>query len=391
MSSRSSTHIVIEASGIADPATAAAWGTVPGFVPGGVIVLAAADSVVRRARDRYVGSEVLRQLAGADLVLVTKSDLVDAAQLSEVIRWVGSVTDAPIQVTPHDGVAAEVVLGLTPDEVAPSVEDAANGHGDRYVTWAARIGTTTDDRLLDFLHRLPEGVLRVKGEVTVTETSGAAAGRRVQVVGRTVSVTSTAGSRLRWSRSDRKRTAARCGVAPGARRRVPWRAMMIVDRVSPALGADVSGVDLSQIDEAGVEALYRALIEHQVLFLRDQHLSPVDHAAFGRRFGELGARHHSYVTHPDSEDVVVLDWQPGDRPDAAEWHSDMTFTAEPPFASILQAVIVPPVGGDTLWASMYSVYDRLDPGFRRDLESLSASHDPGAFRNGPYAEGGTRG
>ena len=184
-------HIVIEASGIADPATAAAWGTVPGFVPGGVIVLAAADSVVRRARDRYVGSEVLRQLAGADLVLVTKSDLVDAARLSGVIRWLGSVTDAPIQLTPHDGVVAEVVLGLTPDRVAPSVEDDANGHGDRYVTWAARIGTTTDDRLLDFLHRLPEGVLRVKGEVMVTETSGAVAGRRVQVVGRTVSVTST--------------------------------------------------------------------------------------------------------------------------------------------------------------------------------------------------------
>lgn len=163
---------------------------------------------------------------------------------------------------------------------------------------------------------------------------------------------------------------------------------MMVDRVSPALGAEVSGIELVHLDGDGVDALYSALIEHQVLFFRDQHLAPVDHAAFGRRFGELGARHHSYVTHPESDDVVVLDWKPGQRPDAAEWHSDMTFTAEPPFASILQAVIVPPVGGDTLWASMYSVHDRLDPGLRRDLESLSASHDPGAFRNGPYAEGG---
>ena len=121
---------------------------------------------------------------------------------------------------------------------------------------------------------------------------------------------------------------------------------MIVDRVSPALGADVSGVNLSRIDDAEVDELYAALIEHQVLFLRDQHLAPVDHAAFGRRFGELGARHHSYVTHPDSADVVVLEWQPGQRPDAAEWHSEMTFTAEPPFASILQAVVVPTVGVD---------------------------------------------
>lgn len=165
--------------------------------------------------------------------------------------------------------------------------------------------------------------------------------------------------------------------------------MMQVMRATPALGAFVDGVRLAQTDEAGVDALYRALIEHQVLFLPRQFLDPADHAAFGRRFGELGERHHSYVTHPDADDVVVLDWQPGDRPDAAEWHSDMTFTAEPPFASILQAMVLPPVGGDTLWASMYSVHDALDPGFRRDLEGLSATHDPGAFRNGPYASGGT--
>ena len=165
--------------------------------------------------------------------------------------------------------------------------------------------------------------------------------------------------------------------------------MMQTMRVTPALGAFVDGVHLADVDDAGVDALYAALIEHQVLFLPRQFLEPVDHAAFGRRFGELGARHHSYVTHATSDDVVVLDWQPGDRPDAAEWHSDMTFTQEPPFASILQAMVLPPVGGDTLWASMYSVHDSLDPGLRRDLESLSATHDPGAFRNGPYASGGT--
>ncbi|MGB3736087.1 MAG: TauD/TfdA family dioxygenase [Ilumatobacter sp.] len=165
--------------------------------------------------------------------------------------------------------------------------------------------------------------------------------------------------------------------------------MMEMMRATRALGAFVRGVGLGDVDDAGVDALYQALIEHQVLFLPGQYLEPADQAAFGRRFGELGQRHHSYVTHPDSEDVVVLDWQPGDRPDAAEWHSDMTFTQEPPFASILQAMLLPPVGGDTLWASMYSVHDSLDSGFRRDLETLSATHDPGAFRNGPFASGGT--
>jgi len=165
--------------------------------------------------------------------------------------------------------------------------------------------------------------------------------------------------------------------------------MMKVTRVTAALGAVVTGVRMNDVDDDGVDALYEALIENQVIFLPGQHLDPIDHAAFGHRFGQLGERHHSYVTHPETEDVVVLDWQPGDRPDAAEWHSDMTFTMKPPFASILQAVLLPPVGGDTLWASMYSVHDSLDPGFRRDLETLSASHDPGAFRNGPFAAGGT--
>ncbi len=167
--------------------------------------------------------------------------------------------------------------------------------------------------------------------------------------------------------------------------------MWSIERLTPALGATVIDVDLRRADQALGDAMYEALLEHQVLFFENQHLAPHEHAAFGRLMGELGARHHSYVTHPDDDDVVVLDWEPGARPDAAEWHSDMTFTTEPPFASILQAQVVPPVGGDTLWASMYSVHDRLDPGLRRDLEGLSAVHDPGAFRNGPYAERGNDG
>lgn len=167
--------------------------------------------------------------------------------------------------------------------------------------------------------------------------------------------------------------------------------MIDARRVTPALGAHVDDVPLRDLDPAGADDVYAALIEHQVLFFAGQHLTPDEQAAFGRSMGDLGARHHSYHVHPDDPDVVVLDWLPGSRPDAAEWHSDMTFTAEPPFASILQAIVVPPCGGDTLWANMYAVHDRLDPGLRRDLETMHAVHDPGAFRNGPYAERGNAG
>lgn len=172
-----------------------------------------------------------------------------------------------------------------------------------------------------------------------------------------------------------------------------------VERVTPPLGAFLHDLGLSEamssrdddrIDEV-VGILYDELIEHQVVFFENEPLEPVHHAELGRRFGTLAPRHHSYHTLPDEPDVVVLDWQPGARPDASEWHSDVTFSPTPPFASILKAVIVPPVGGDTLWASMYSVHDKLDPGFRADLEQMVACHDPGQFRNGAYAQGGNQG
>ncbi|NND75011.1 MAG: taurine dioxygenase [Ilumatobacter sp.] len=168
-----------------------------------------------------------------------------------------------------------------------------------------------------------------------------------------------------------------------------------VDRWSPALGAEVLDIDLGALvrrdDDDRIGLVYDALIEHQVLFFRNQGLPPDAHRELGVRLGELAPRHHSYATLDGHPDVAVLDWLPGIRPDASEWHSDMTFRAKPPFASILKAIVVPPVGGDTLWASMYSVHDALDPGFRADLETLLVDHDPGQFRNGAYEAGGNAG
>ena len=167
---------------------------------------------------------------------------------------------------------------------------------------------------------------------------------------------------------------------------------LMIDRLSPALGAEISGVDPhAAITEAVADELHRLLMEHQVLFLRDLDLSPPQMAELGRQLGTLGARHHSYVTHPDSDDVVIIEWKDDDLPDAAEWHSDMTYRASPPFASILKGVVIPPAGGDTLWASMYSVYDSLPDGMKDDLAELSAVHDMGAFRTPAYRASGNEG
>ena len=166
---------------------------------------------------------------------------------------------------------------------------------------------------------------------------------------------------------------------------------LTADRLTPALGADIFGLDPNNLNTETVDELHALLMEHQVLFFRDFDASPLQMVELGQQLGTLGARHHSYVTHPDTEDVVIIEWKDDDLPDAAEWHSDMTYRATPPFASILKAVVVPPSGGDTLWASMYSVYDSLPEGMKNDLAELEAVHDMGAFRTPAYREAGDDG
>ncbi|MEM7091878.1 MAG: TauD/TfdA family dioxygenase [Actinomycetota bacterium] len=166
--------------------------------------------------------------------------------------------------------------------------------------------------------------------------------------------------------------------------------MLHATRLTPAIGAELHGLTADALrDEAIADALYKELMEHQVVFIRDADLGPVEMTTLGGFLGELGARHHSYVTHPDSNDVVVLEWGGDRKPDAAEWHSDMTYRPQPPFASILKAIQVPAVGGDTLWAGMYAVHDALSDDLRSELAELHAFHDMGAFRTEAYLAGGT--
>ena len=164
-----------------------------------------------------------------------------------------------------------------------------------------------------------------------------------------------------------------------------------IEPEASAIGATVSGVDLANIDETMATAMHAALLEHHVLFFRDAHLRAAQMVAFAESLGTLGMRHHSYTSHPDHDDVTVLEWGGDKFPDAGEWHSDMTYRAAPPFASILQGIDVPEVGGDTLWASMFSVHDALPEGLRSDLAALEAVHDMGAFRTGAYRRGGNPG
>ena len=152
-------------------------------------------------------------------------------------------------------------------------------------------------------------------------------------------------------------------------------AKLHVRKVAGALGAEISGVDLARAlaDETIVE-IRRALVQHQVIFFRDQALTPAQQVAFGRRFGPLNI--HPYVAgmadHPAVMEVIK---EPEDRINfGGGWHSDMSFLERPAIGSILYAVETPEVGGDTLFASQAAAYDALSSGLKATLEGLNAVH-----------------
>jgi taurine dioxygenase len=157
---------------------------------------------------------------------------------------------------------------------------------------------------------------------------------------------------------------------------------MHVSKISPAIGAEIDGVDFSTTLVPDLQqAIYHALLDNLVLIFRGTDLSPAAHLAFARGFGTLDEPHPHYPHVDGFENIVLLENDSGAPPDTNSWHTDLTFKADQPFASILVARTVPPVGGDTIWSSCYAAYDRLPDGMKRDLEGLEAIHDMGDFRN----------
>jgi len=151
-----------------------------------------------------------------------------------------------------------------------------------------------------------------------------------------------------------------------------------VRKVSGALGAELSGVDLSgEVSDETIAAIRRALVEHQVIFFRDQSLTPEQQLAFGRRFGPLNI--HPYVKgmadHPEVMEIIK---EPSDKTNfGGGWHSDMSFLEAPSIGSILYAVALPDYGGDTLFASQAAAFEALSPGLKATLEGLNAVHSAG--------------
>jgi alpha-ketoglutarate-dependent taurine dioxygenase len=157
--------------------------------------------------------------------------------------------------------------------------------------------------------------------------------------------------------------------------------------ITANIGAEVHGLDLAEpLPAETIAAIRTALCRHLVLLFPGQDLTPDSQAAFGRQFGEL-TEAHPILPALDAEHPQVLSID--SREDrAAFWHSDVTFMNTPPMGSIFHAVVLPDVGGDTLWVSLQAAYDALAPAMRDLCDSLTAIHYDPFFAADVEAAGG---
>ncbi len=173
-------------------------------------------------------------------------------------------------------------------------------------------------------------------------------------------------------------------------RALPGYRRIEVRRYAPALGAEVRGLDLAEgLDAEAYAEVRRALLDHQVLFFKDQsEIPPATQVAIGRLFGEL----HFHPAAPQmtgQPEVFEIHVHRGSKVANGEfWHSNVSCDAVPPLGTILQLHILPELGGDTLFANMYAAYEALSEPLKRMLEGLSALHASEHVYRGRYADRG---
>ncbi len=151
--------------------------------------------------------------------------------------------------------------------------------------------------------------------------------------------------------------------------------MIDVRPLTPHIGAEILDLDLAaDLDDATVAELDKAFMDHKVLFFRDQDITTAQHVAVCRRFGELEV--HPFVpSKPGYPEVMVLTHNEKFRGTENFWHSDVTWRQEPSLGSMLRAVELPEVGGDTLFADMEAAYEGLGREMRNMIDGLVAVHD----------------
>jgi taurine dioxygenase len=150
---------------------------------------------------------------------------------------------------------------------------------------------------------------------------------------------------------------------------------LTVTPYSPSVGAVIEGLDLAQpISDAAMAQLRAALRDHGVIFLRNQHISPEQHITFARRWAPIDINRFFKAVPGYPEIAQVLKEAEQKTNIGGGWHTDHSYDLVPAMGSILMARETPPMGGDTLFASMAAAFDALSPGLQRTLRTLRAVH-----------------
>ena len=143
-----------------------------------------------------------------------------------------------------------------------------------------------------------------------------------------------------------------------------------VKPIAGALGAEISGVDLADLDDASFAEIHAAWLEHLVVFFREQAITPAEQVGFARRFGEI--HYHPYMRGLDeAPEILEIVKNPGESYTfGSVWHSDQMFNPKPAKATMLYAKETPETGGDTMFANMYLAYESLSDGMRALLGNI---------------------
>jgi taurine dioxygenase len=165
---------------------------------------------------------------------------------------------------------------------------------------------------------------------------------------------------------------------------------LTVSPITSTIGAEIGGIDLTQpLSPDEVEVIAAALHTHGVVFFRDQPITDEQQRDRALQFGTPEIFAFAAGVHPDIPEVHAVTFDDGSLAkgrNADAWHSDATWMAEPPYGSILRAVELPAVGGDTCWADTAAAYDDLSSAMQRLLDEMTATHDfIKSF--GPFFEG----
>ncbi len=144
--------------------------------------------------------------------------------------------------------------------------------------------------------------------------------------------------------------------------------------MSPGIGAELIGANLAAPNDALIDEVHAALLQYQVVFFRDQDITRSQHIEFARAFGELEIHPATPKDQPDRE-VLRIVHGPKSRGMENAWHSDVTWREKPSLGSILRAIELPEVGGDTLFSNMVMAYDGLDEDLKARLCNMTAVHD----------------